>query len=198
MANGWFYRQDGKQNGPCSAAELRQLAASGQLQPDNLVWNENMPDWLPAEKVPEIFAIDALVAGNTSPSECIASPGKDQSQMLLLDTLFSFKGRVPRGRFCVCFLCVSLATPIFMFVGGMANNTRGDFGGIILIAALIVLFVVGPWMLLALACKCCHDVGWSGWLLLVFPVPVVNIVAGIYIAAKLFCAPSVDGRNRYG
>jgi hypothetical protein len=36
--NGWYYRQDGEKAGPVSAVRLKELLASGLLQPRQAVW----------------------------------------------------------------------------------------------------------------------------------------------------------------
>lgn len=51
----WFYAQAGLQEGPVPFETLRNLAASGQLKPDGLVWNTNMKDWTPASAIPGLF-----------------------------------------------------------------------------------------------------------------------------------------------
>ena len=45
MSTEWFYTKDGEQLGPVSSKQLSQLAASGELQPTDLVWKEGAPDW---------------------------------------------------------------------------------------------------------------------------------------------------------
>ncbi len=55
----WFFARDNKQQGPVSAAELRQLSQTGQLRQEDLVWREGMPDWLPAGKVKGLFEDEA-------------------------------------------------------------------------------------------------------------------------------------------
>jgi hypothetical protein len=51
MAN-WFYiPQKGQRQGPVSTRQLKRLAASGQLQPVDLIWREGMGRWVPARKV---------------------------------------------------------------------------------------------------------------------------------------------------
>jgi hypothetical protein len=47
----WYYARDGKQQGPVAAAQLQQLAESGRLGPDDLVWREGMPGWVPSRTV---------------------------------------------------------------------------------------------------------------------------------------------------
>jgi hypothetical protein len=55
MAGEWYYAKNGQQLGPVSAEVLTRLAASGQVQPTDLVWSEGMPNWAPARTVRAIF-----------------------------------------------------------------------------------------------------------------------------------------------
>jgi hypothetical protein len=50
MPEQWFYIKNGQRLGPISSPALKQLAVTGQLQPDDLVWKLGMKDWLPAGK----------------------------------------------------------------------------------------------------------------------------------------------------
>ncbi len=52
----WYYTSSNQQKGPISWDELRQLAASGILQPTDLVWKEGMLDWLKASKKEGLFS----------------------------------------------------------------------------------------------------------------------------------------------
>jgi hypothetical protein len=47
----WYCNSNGQQQGPMETAQLKQLAASGQLQPDDLVWREGMAQWAAASTV---------------------------------------------------------------------------------------------------------------------------------------------------
>jgi hypothetical protein len=56
MGNEWFYTQNGQAApAPVSADQLKQLAGSGQLRPDDLVWKEGMPQWMPASSIKGLF-----------------------------------------------------------------------------------------------------------------------------------------------
>src|SRR5262245_34207648 len=44
----WYYARNNQQRGPVSAADLRAMAASGDLRPGDLVWQEGMTQWQPA------------------------------------------------------------------------------------------------------------------------------------------------------
>lgn len=51
----WFFAHNGAQQGPVSLDSLRQLAATGQLKPGDLVWTAGMAAWEPAGLRAEIF-----------------------------------------------------------------------------------------------------------------------------------------------
>ena len=53
----WHYEQEGERRSPVAFEELRRLAASGQLQPDNLVWKRDMAEWTPAGQVDGLFPV---------------------------------------------------------------------------------------------------------------------------------------------
>lgn len=48
----WYYAHAGQQAGPADLDALVQLAASGRLRPDDLVWTNGMPQWMPAGAIP--------------------------------------------------------------------------------------------------------------------------------------------------
>ncbi len=53
----WHYEQQGERCAPVSLDELRNLAASGQIQPENLVWKRGMVEWTPARYIDGLFPI---------------------------------------------------------------------------------------------------------------------------------------------
>ncbi len=56
MANEWHYTQNGQQTGETvTDAQLKALAVAGQLKPEDLVWKEGMPNWVPARSVKGLF-----------------------------------------------------------------------------------------------------------------------------------------------
>jgi hypothetical protein len=56
MANEWHYTLNGQPAAvPVGAAQLKQLAASGQLKPTDLVWQDGMLEWAPAGSVKGLF-----------------------------------------------------------------------------------------------------------------------------------------------
>jgi hypothetical protein len=51
----WLYLRGGQQLGPVSLTELQQLAATGQIQPQDNVWKAGMAQWAPAQTIPGLF-----------------------------------------------------------------------------------------------------------------------------------------------
>ena len=52
----WFYAgAQQQQQGPVAFEQIQQLAASGQIQPSTLIWNEGMPSWTAASQVQGVF-----------------------------------------------------------------------------------------------------------------------------------------------
>jgi hypothetical protein len=71
MADQWYYAHQGQQSGPVSIEQLKQLAASGQLQPGDLVWKQGMAAWAAANTVEGVFS----AAGSPAPPPPGAAPG---------------------------------------------------------------------------------------------------------------------------
>lgn len=72
----WYYVKNGEQQGPVNLEQLRQLAAGGQLEPQDLVWNASMKDWTAANQVDGIFSptANATPAPTDEPATIPAEP----------------------------------------------------------------------------------------------------------------------------
>ena len=55
MTTEWFFSKSGQQQGPVSTEQLKQLAASGQLHPGDLVLKDGMGQWVEARKIKGLF-----------------------------------------------------------------------------------------------------------------------------------------------
>lgn len=55
MAAKWYYSHDGARKGPVESQQLIELAKSGQLLPEDLLWKEGMVDWKPAGEAKKLF-----------------------------------------------------------------------------------------------------------------------------------------------
>jgi hypothetical protein len=68
----WYYSNGGQQEGPVSTSRLRELAASGQLQPSDLVWSEGMANWAAANTVKGLVpAVAAPSASEDTPAATV-------------------------------------------------------------------------------------------------------------------------------
>jgi hypothetical protein len=54
MAEGWYFTSGGQQVGPVAKADLQARIAAGQVGPQDHVWRDGMPNWLPISSVPEL------------------------------------------------------------------------------------------------------------------------------------------------
>lgn len=59
MSEQWYYSKDDQKYGPVNASKLKEIAASGQLRPTDLLWREGMKQWAKAGTVRGLFP-DAL------------------------------------------------------------------------------------------------------------------------------------------
>lgn len=53
----WFYMVGGRQTGPVSSKQLKELASAGQVSPDTLIWKTGLAKWLKATSVKGLFAV---------------------------------------------------------------------------------------------------------------------------------------------
>ena len=113
---------------------------------------------------------------------------------------FTTHGRLNRWAYFVKgvkLFFMSLIPYILMGISVAMMEARSDFAnvlGLILILpsiALVLPFVVASIML---EIRRCHDLGHSGWLILIGFIPYINIIFWLYI---LFC-PGTKGDNQYG
>lgn len=47
----WYIAREGQQHGPLSDVEMRLFVDSGHLKPNDLVWNQDLPEWKPADSI---------------------------------------------------------------------------------------------------------------------------------------------------
>ncbi len=109
--------------------------------------------------------------------------------------LFSYKGRIGRLRYFVVTLILTLISVVEEIVSGPLDQffyilTSGAEGMYALYTAiysgiLILAGVVGIFNII----KRLHDIKMSGWWLLLFLVPFVNFIFGIYLLFKKSAYP---------
>ncbi len=120
----------------------------------------------------------------------------DGSNALYNPKIFSFSGRIGRMRYLAYSFGITFLV-IFMVTLVTALLTAGDDGGIVNMlgmALLIVAYVAVFLLSLGFARRRFNDLDRSGWWMLAFLVPLVNLLASIY----LLFFPGSDGPNRFG
>ncbi|MDM8351065.1 DUF805 domain-containing protein [Pseudomonas sp. sp1636] len=104
--------------------------------------------------------------------------------------VFSIDGRIGRLRYLAWSLVLMFAATGVMGVVAIAANISEVLGGILSVAVLIGMLVVS----VQIGAQRLHDIGWSGWLLLLNIVPIVNSLFWLLMLA----APGSQGANRFG
>jgi uncharacterized membrane protein YhaH (DUF805 family) len=140
--------------------------------------------------------------------------------------LFSFHGRINRGKYWLAVLIYMVAwvvfiAAIFMWLGGLDTANLFSFAGTGLLIWLIglILFVAGIWSGLAVGIKRLHDRDKSGWWILLFwlgpsvlsgwqtatpdlgggfILSLAAIAIGIWAFVELGCLRGTPGPNQYG
>ena len=86
MADNWHYGRKGHQFGPVTDAQLRQLAASGQLLQTDLVWKKGMPQWVKAGQIKGLFPPTRTPVQKHDKTPQVPPP-KEQEQGFDIETL---------------------------------------------------------------------------------------------------------------
>jgi len=53
----YFINVNGQQYGPCDTNAMMQMAQSGQIDPQTMVWTNGMPAWAPICQVPALASL---------------------------------------------------------------------------------------------------------------------------------------------
>ncbi len=76
MAASWFIERQGKETGPYSGQQLKELAASGKLRRTDLVRRQDQPKAVPAERVNGLFPSGDGKAQTVPPPIPVGTPAK--------------------------------------------------------------------------------------------------------------------------
>jgi len=145
----------------------------------------------------EKFVARQAEQGSSTPSEPAASPyaPPKASSSESLPTFgelkpFGIEGRIGRLRYLAWSLVLILASmPLFGVAAGLLAVSE-VLGGLVMLALGIGVLVVA----VMFGVQRLHDIGWSGWLLLVTLVPLVG---GVF-TLLMYIIPGSSEANRYG
>lgn len=104
--------------------------------------------------------------------------------------VFTIDGRIGRLRYLAWSLVLMFAAAGVMGVVAIVAGISEVLGAILGIAVLIGMLVVS----VQIGVQRLHDIGWSGWLLLLNIVPIVNSVFWLL----MLVIPGSQGANRFG
>ncbi len=146
MDDKWYYSRGGKQAGPISASEIKQLAASGQLLPTDMLWKDGMPEWVHAARFKGLY-LDISNSGPpplpTASTGAFTTAPNDPLSIIRAPVI----GGLHRQRFAICVLAgIGMIATFMPWVHapiiGSVSGAAGD-GWITLI--LLTFPVVFAW-----------------------------------------------------
>ena len=111
----WYYAKNGNRNGPVEPDEIKKLFQAGEIKPDDLVWEEGMPDWVRAESVLQAAPTE-LAASAPAPQPLLGQPATaipDFGDFLCWGVLLFWS---PMWCFCARFNIILLTLLIGVFV----------------------------------------------------------------------------------
>lgn len=74
MNQDWYYENGGARHGPVTPARLKQLADSGEIQPETLIWRQGMAQWAQAKAVKGLFTGNPTAAPAPAPTPAKPRP----------------------------------------------------------------------------------------------------------------------------
>lgn len=91
----WHLYRNGEQSGPFSEEQLFQMARESRFQGTDLVWNQKMTDWIPAERIPGLLHSPSGV-------QPVAAVSANSARETMLQEIFKYNDAGPfsitRGR----------------------------------------------------------------------------------------------------
>jgi len=97
-----------------------------------------------------------------------------------------FQGRLNR----VSYLSVQLTGLAMLFISSYLKNSNPDITGISLLLITIILFI----FIISLTIKRLHDIGLSGWYILLLLIPIFNLIMTLLLPI----IPGQNKTNKYG
>ena len=96
MTSDWYYSKraatTGQQAGPFTWEQLCSQAQAGQLGPDDLVWNPQLPEWLAASQIP------GLITGAAQPTAQPTATYQPAATQAGVEQFFQYSHRIPDGK----------------------------------------------------------------------------------------------------
>jgi len=142
----WYYVSAGKQVGPVDDPQLQELARTGHIQMDTLVWREGMPEWQPYSTIASPASAAAPPPAYVVPAAPL--PGSNDVVCAECHRIYPRDETIPFGNVRVCAGC----KPIFMQKLAEGAAIRGElryatvltrFGAVFLDGLILQAFNIG-------------------------------------------------------
>ena len=130
--------------------------------------------------------LDVNSTNNSSVNQENNTKHLSNSSGFSVSSIFSFRGRIRRTAYWL----ISFALNLLLLPINMSGENVSD--GVVIYTLLILIPVL--WICLASAAKRSHDLGKSGWSVILLFIPIINLILGIYLA--FFKGEECD--NQYG
>lgn len=195
MDKQYYFSQNGHQFGPMSFGDL----FNHPVTPETLFWYQGLPDWQKGSALPELVSlfqrvpppIDENLLTQPSPTFSVPPPifqnKPSQSTLPAYEWYLGvwkkyaqFSGRARRSEYWYFILFHSIASIVLAL---FSDNFRGGALGLIYSLYLLAAFIPS----LSVGVRRMHDVGKSGWFLL---IPFYNLI--------LACTDGERGSNIFG
>lgn len=112
-----------------------------------------------------------------------------------MKNLFRFDGRINRRDWWIATICNStVAFVCYLALVLLLDSFSSGFMSLVTLLVLLAVAIVASWISLSLGIRRWHDVGKSGWWVLISAVPF----GGLYALYKLGIDSGEPGSNEYG
>lgn len=114
--------------------------------------------------------------------------------------LFSVRGRIGRGTFCISWLVAMafLFAPIILLAAAgfldTATEKQSDAEKMIIVIVVLLAFILSAWAQIAVCVKRFHDLGQPGTAAVLVFIPIVGLLAIL----GLMLWPGTKERNEFG
>lgn len=198
----YYLAVNGQPQGPFT---VQQLAQRG-IRPNDMVWNDTMPNWVAASTIPELQSL----FGYSAPEPAYKQPYQQQPQQLQYDysgaqrmcgfteafsrffkNYANFSDRASRSEYWFMVLWNLIITFAAFLIGGVIGGEQG-LGIALIILGIYCLVIFIP--SLALAWRRMHDIGKGGGWYFINCVPYIGGLWWLILTLK----DSEPFENRFG
>lgn len=137
MEFNWYYaRQGNDRQGPVPEAEIRNLMAQGQLQPDDLLWREGLAAWTPLRDLAEFKSAPVAAPAIPASIDRVAVPAGLSGWMAFNGIVVILSGLT------YITTCFALPTGVLLVIAGAAlMSAQSMLGGLREVDATLLPFL---------------------------------------------------------